>query len=456
MIVLRSYKALNHIYKRLIMNNNNIITPRKLPGFMELLPAKQAIFDEMAEKIKSVYKQFAFSPLDTPVLELSEILLAKSGGDIDKELYAFSKGDTNICMRYDLTVPLARFVAMNSEFIEFPFKRYQIGKVYRGEKAQKGRFREFYQCDADIIGLETLPLIADAECLNIADKIFDKLGFKIVNHISNRNILFGYCEDLGVGDKTIDILIILDKLSKIGEKNAKEELYELGIESEKAEKLIYIASLCGEFEETLKKLSPLSQNQTFVQGIEDLKEIYSYLQAYKIPKENYCLDVGIIRGHNYYTGTVFEVNISNHPEFGAVCAGGRYDNLATYYTDKKMPGVGLSIGLTRLFDLLDKNDMLPTLERRNVDVQIIPLGDTLLHSLTLQSYFQDNGIICEINYDNRSFKGKLKEANKRNLPYIIVVGENEVNSLKYSFKDMRMGTQELLSKEECLNVLKNN
>ncbi len=438
------------------MNNSNIIKPRKLPGFMELLPSKQVIFDEMMEKIKKVYKMFAFSPLDTPVLELSEILLAKSGGDIDKELYAFNKGDTNVCMRYDLTVPLARFVAMNSEFIDFPFKRYQIGKVYRGEKAQKGRFREFYQCDADIIGIDTLPLIADAECLNIADKIFDTLGLKIVNHISNRNILFGYCEDLGLADKTIDILIILDKLGKIGKDNALEELGNLNIDSEKANKLIQIASLCGSFDDILKILEPLSTNETFVKGINDLKEIFSYLTAYKLPKENYCLDIGIIRGHNYYTGTVFEVNLVGHPEFGAVCAGGRYDNLATYYTDKKMPGVGLSIGLTRLFDLLDKNEMLPPLEKRCVDLQIIPLGNTILHCVELQSYFQNNGIICEINYDNRSFKGKMKEANKRNLPFVIVVGENEVSSLKYSFKDMFKGTQETLSKEECLQILKNN
>ena len=438
------------------MNNTNIIKPRKLQGFMELLPSKQVIFDQLMEKIKDVYKMFAFSPLDTPVLELSEILLAKSGGDIDKELYAFSKGDTNVCMRYDLTVPLARFVAMNSEFIDFPFKRYQIGKVYRGEKPQKGRFRELYQCDADIIGLDTLPLIADAECLNIADKIFDKLGYKIMNHISNRNILFGYCEELELKEKTIDILVILDKLGKIGKENAIEELKDLDIDDEKANKLIYIASLCGDFDEVLKDLAPLSSNETYVKGINDLKEVYSYLKAYKLPKENYCLDVGIIRGHNYYTGTVFEVNFVGHPEFGAVCAGGRYDNLATYYTDKKMPGVGLSIGLTRLFDLLDKNDMLPPIEKRCVDVQIIPLGDTMLHCLELQSYFQNNGVICEINYDNRSFKGKMKEANKRNLPFVIVVGENEVSSLKYSFKNMTLGTQETLTKEECLEKLKNN
>ena len=438
------------------MNNSNIIKPRKLPGFMELLPSKQVVFDEMMEKIKNVYKMFAFSPLDTPVLELSEILLAKSGGDIDKELYAFNKGDTNVCMRYDLTVPLARFVAMNSEFIDFPFKRYQIGKVYRGEKAQKGRFREFYQCDADIIGLDTLPLIADAECLNIADKIFEKLGYKIMNHISNRNILFGYCEELGLKEKTIDILIILDKLGKIGKENAIKELKDLDIEDEKANKLIDIASLCGDFDEILAKLESLSINETFVKGINDLKEVYSYLKAYKLPKENYCLDIGIIRGHNYYTGTVFEVYLVGHPEFGTVCAGGRYDNLATYYTDKKMPGVGLSIGLTRLFDLLDKNEMLPPLDKRNIDLQIIPLGDTILHCVELQSYFLNNGIICEINYDNRSFKGKMKEANKRNLPFIIIVGENEVTAHKYSFKNMTEGTQETLTKEECLQILKNN
>jgi len=249
------------------MSEKKLITPRKLSGFMELEPSKQMIFDQMKEKIKSVYQKFAFMPLDTPVLELSEILLAKSGGEIDKELYAFTKGDTAVCIRYDLTVPLARFVAMNEPNLTFPFKRYQIGKVFRGERAQKGRFREFIQCDADIVGLEKLPCIADAECLNLAYQVFNELNLNIVIHISNRNILFGYCEGLGLESLTLDILVILDKLGKIGKENALEELVKLGIDNDKAQKLIAITMECGQFEEVIQNIESLSDNETYQKGV---------------------------------------------------------------------------------------------------------------------------------------------------------------------------------------------
>ncbi len=436
------------------MNAKNLITPRKLSGFMELEPAKQIIFDDMIDKIKGVYKKYAFMPLDTPVLELSEILLAKSGGDIDKELYAFTKGDTAICMRYDLTVPLARFVAMNHPTLTFPFKRYQIGKVYRGERAQKGRFREFVQCDADIVGNDKLPVIADAECINMACDVFKALNLNTIMHISNRNILFGFAEGLGLKEQTFDILIILDKIAKIGKNNACLELEKLGVNKDNAEKLITLTLKQGNFEKVLGEIESLSENETFKKGISELKELYLYLSSYGLSKEDYTLDIGIIRGHNYYTGTVFEAYMPQHPEFGSVCGGGRYDNLAGYYTDKHMPGVGISIGLTRLFDLLDKNNMLCEVKPTNIALQIIPMGDTLPECIRLQSYFK-NEIICDISYDERSFKGKMKEANKRQIPYVLIVGENEVNSGLYSLKNMMTGEQFNLTKEECLKTIKN-
>lgn len=434
------------------MKENNIIIPRKLSGFMELSPSKQMVLDGMIEKIENVYKKFAFLPIDTPVLELSEILLAKSGGEIDKELYHFTKGDTNVCMRYDLTVPLARYVAMYGDTLSFPFKRYQIGKVFRGERAQKGRFREFIQCDADIIGVDTLPILADAECLNIADKVFEALGLDIVTHVSNRNILFGYCEGLGYGEKSSDILIILDKLGKIGKENAIEELNKLGVNESSANKLISLTNKSGRFDDVLNDIENLTDNETYQKGINELKELSSYLKAYNLNENRYTLDIGIIRGHNYYTGTVFESVLPSHPEFGSVCGGGRYDNLAGYYTDKHLPGVGLSIGITRLFDTLDRNGMLEEVKPTNIDLQIIPLGDTLLHCLELQNFFQKN-LVCDVNYDTRSFKGKMKEANKRQIPYILVVGENEVSTKTYSLKNMTTGEQYNLSKEDCLKQI---
>ena len=357
------------------MSKDRLVTPRKLSGFMELTPDKQIVFDEMMDKIKNVFKRNCFIPIDTPVLELSEILLAKSGGEIDKELYHFKKGDTDICMRYDLTVPLARYVAMNSENLSFPFKRYQIGKVYRGERAQKGRFREFYQCDADIIGNENLPIPADAECLNLIDKVFKELSIDVITHVSNRNVLFGLCEALGLTEKTSEILIILDKINKIGRDNAKAELIKLGVNEENALTLTEITLKCGDFDQILKEVESLTDNECYQKGISELKELSSLIKVMKI--DNCVLDLGVIRGQNYYTGTVFEAVCPSHTEFGVVSAGGRYDNLAGYFTEKKLPGVGMSIGLTRLFDLLDSNNILPPHPQTMTKLCIIQQGETL-------------------------------------------------------------------------------
>lgn len=431
------------------MSEKKLIVPRKLSGFMELPPYKQVVLDNMIDKIKGVYQKAGFMPLDTPVLEYSEILMAKSGGSIDKEVYHFKKGDTDICMRYDLTVPLARHVAMNANEITFPFKRYQIGKVFRGEKAQKGRFREFIQCDADIVGLDELPLVADAECLALVSKVFEALGLKTLNHISNRNVLFGYCDALGYSLITQDVLTVLDKIGKIGKENAVEELVNLGVKQEDCYKLISLTLKNGNFGEVLADISSLCTSELYQKGISELKEVYSYLKAMGVDESSYILDIGIIRGQNYYTGTVFEAMVPDHPEFLTVCGGGRYDNLAGYYTDKKMPGVGLSIGLTRLFDLLDQSGMLPEFKLTNTTLQIIPMGETLLECLKLQAYFREE-IACEVNYENRSFKSKMKEANRKQVPFILVVGENEVQSGLYSLKNMATGQQWQLNKEDCL------
>lgn len=437
------------------MNEQKLITPRKLSGFMELMPNKQILFDNMINTIKEVYNKHAFMPLDTPVLELSEILLAKSGGEIDKEVYRFNKGDTDICMRYDLTVPLARFVAMNADQLSFPFKRFQIGKVYRGERAQKGRFREFVQCDADIIGLDNLPIFADGECLVMVVQVFEALGLQVINRVSNRNILFGYCEGLGYKTETKSILTVLDKIGKIGIENAKLELANLNVKESDIEKLLEITGKKGSFAEILPSIENLIENETFQKGVNELKEVYAYLKAYEIDESKYTLDLSIIRGQDYYTGTIFEAILPDHPEFGTVCGGGRYDNLAGYYTDKKLPGVGLSIGLTRLFDLLSQNGMLPEIPPTNINLQIIPLGETLLDCIKLQAYFQKE-MVCEVNYEERSFKAKMKEANKKQIPFVLVVGENEVTSHVYSLKNMQTGEQYNLTKEECLNLIKEN
>ncbi len=435
------------------MQNSDRITPRKLSGFMELMPEKQLIFDNMRERIQKVFAKNCFSPLDTPVLELANVLLAKSGGEIDKEIYHFYKGDTQLAMRYDLTVPLARFVAMNYDKLTFPFKRYQIGKVYRGEKAQKGRFREFYQCDADIIGNEQLPIVADAECINLIAETFKELNLDVEINISNRNILFGLIENLGYKNKTTEILTILDKLPKIGKEKASEWLKEIQLHYSAINLLIEVCNFNNDSDVVLRKIWNYAENETFKKGVSELKELFTYIKAYGIP--NAKLNLGIIRGQNYYTGTIFETYMVGHPDFGAVCAGGRYDNLAEYYTDKKLPGVGMSIGLTRLFDQLDSHNMLGGRELNLTELEIIPLGDTIKHCLELSNYFKSQNISCEVNYDSRSFKSKLREADKKKIPYILVVGENEMATKTYSLKDMVKGTNFNKSKEDCVNTIKN-
>lgn len=436
------------------MNQTKLIAPRKLAGFWELPPEKQIIFEQMQEKIKKVFEQNCFVPLDTPVLELAEILLAKSGGEMDKELFAFSKGPTSMCMRYDLTVPLARFVASNANTLEFPFKRYQIGKNYRGERPQKGRFREFYQCDADIIGSETLSLVADAECVKLYLDCFSELGYEVMVKISNRNLLFGLIESLNDQEKANDIIILLDKLDKIGKDALKQSLIDLGISDENSDKYISAVAVSGTFNEIKEKLSLLANNETYTKALNELEEVENYLTAFGCNKDNYEYNIGIIRGHNYYTGTVFEVFLKDHPEFPALGGGGRYENLAGYFTERKLPGVGMSIGLSRLFDLFDQHGLLPEIKKSNIELFIIPLGDYTSHCVSLCSYFRENGIKAEVAYDNKSFKSKMKEADRRQIPFVMVVGENEVNSGVYALKNMTTGEQNTLTKEECLNELK--
>lgn len=439
------------------MSEQKLITPRKLSGFWELSPEKQIVFEQMQEKIKKVFQQNCYVPLDTPTLELAEILLAKSGGEMDKELYAFSKGDTAMCMRYDLTVPLARYVAANANTLEFPFKRYQIGKCYRGERPQKGRLREFVQCDADIIGNEELSLVADAECVKLYLDCFAELGYEVIVEISNRNVLFGLIEDFGDSEKANQIIVLLDKMDKIGKENLKLSLLDLGVSEANADKYIYAVSIEGKFDEVKEKLTSLSNNEVFLKAIAELEEVESYITAFGCNKDDYKYNIGIIRGHNYYTGTVFEVFLKSHrDDFPALGGGGRYENLAGYFTDKKLPGVGMSIGLARLFDLFDGNNMLPEIKKSNIDLFIIPLGEYKSQCIELCKYFRDAGIKAEVAYDNKSFKNKMKEANRREIPYVLVVGENEVESKTYSLKNMISGEQLNISKEDCLTKIQEN
>ncbi len=434
------------------------VEPRTLPGFMELLPNEQILFEQMKEKIEKTYQKFGFLPLDTPVLELSEILLAKAGGETEKQIYRFQKGDTDISMRFDLTVPLAKYVAKNYGNLSFPFRRYQIGKVYRGEKAQKGRFREFYQCDIDIIGDGELDIINDAEIPSVIYNIIKEIGFDdFTIYINNRKILNGLFENVNQKENSVEIMRIIDKIQKIGEENVKEELKELNIKENEITKIIEFIKIDGTNDEKLQKLQNLNiENETFKIGVEELSQVVKYIRLFGVPDTNFQIDLSIARGLDYYTGTVYETFLNNYRELGSICSGGRYENLAEYYTDKKLPGVGISIGLTRLFYKLNELSLMKVEKYSMADILIIPMLEDLSRPIELASKLREKGINTEIYLNNKKVKAKFKYADKLKIPYVIAIGEDEINSNKLNVKNMETGeeTSASFDVDEIIKIIK--
>lgn len=429
-----------------------LITPRKLQGFWELMPNEELVFEDILDKLKNVFKNNCFLPLDTPNVEYSEILLAKSGGDLDKEIYRFTKGDNDICLRYDLTVPLARFVSMNYNILDFPFKRFQIGKVYRGERPQKGRFREFYQCDADIIG-ESLPLTYDAECIKLYEPCFKALNLETIVEISNRKILAGFFESLGLENKTIDLMIVVDKVDKLSKDDIISLLKENGLNDNQIDDLFTILNAKGSFEEIKNKIKNITDNSTFQEGLSELEIVNSRLQAMRMRDDTYCFNLAIVRGHNYYTGTVFEAYIKGKRNLGAIGGGGRYDNLCGHFIDKQVQGVGMSIGITRLFDILRTENMID-FNTSSVDVGIITFDEeTLNYGLSLMTELRENGIKADVLNEEKSFKAKMKEANRKQIPFIIICGEDELKSNTYTLKNMETSTQVVLPLSKIIQEL---
>lgn len=434
------------------MADKKLITPRKLQGFWELMPNEELVFEDILDKLKNVFKNNCFLPLDTPNVEYSEILLAKSGGDLDKEIYRFTKGDNDICLRYDLTVPLARFVSMNYNILDFPFKRFQIGKVYRGERPQKGRFREFYQCDADIIG-ESLPLTYDAECIKLYEPCFNALNLETIVEISNRKILAGFFESLGLENKTIDLMIVVDKVDKLSKDDIISLLKENGLNDNQIDDLFTILNAKGSFEEIKNKIKNITDNSTFQEGLSELEIVNSRLQAMRMRDDTYCFNLAIVRGHNYYTGTVFEAYIKGKRNLGAIGGGGRYDNLCGHFIDKQVQGVGMSIGITRLFDILRTENMID-FNTSSVDVGIITFDEeTLNYGLSLMTELRENGIKADVLNEEKSFKAKMKEANRKQIPFIIICGEDELKSNTYTLKNMETSTQVVLPLSKIIQEL---
>ena len=434
------------------------MTARTLQGFMELLPQEQIVFNHMKSVIAHTYELFGFAPLDTPVLELAEVLLSKSGGETEKQIYEFKKGDTGLAMRFDLTVPLAKYVALYNNDLTFPFKRYQIGKVYRGERPQKGRFREFYQCDIDIIDRDELNIVYDAEVLAVIYTIFSKLelpAFKI--YINNRKLLSGYLEHLGIADKTVDILRLVDKIKKIPEEAFLGELKDLGLPDEKNTALLNFIKINGLNNEIIAKLEDLTvENDNFVTGLNELKTVIEQAQNLGMPAQNIKIDLSITRGLDYYTGTVYETFFDEYPQFGSVCSGGRYDNLSSVFMDKKFPGVGISIGLTRLFDQLRANNLLPIKAFTPNKALIITQGAEFEpQAIKLAGVLRAAGIAVDVMYRQCKFKKKMEYANKIGVPYLIIIGEDEAQSENYTLKDMTTGEQFKLSSDKLIAMLSN-
>jgi histidyl-tRNA synthetase len=429
-----------------------VVKPSILPGFMELLPAEQIDFNRMLDTIRKNYEKYGFIPLDTPILEKSEILLAKGGGETEKQIYRFNKGDSDISMRFDLTVPLARYVSQYMSSLSFPFRRYQIGKVYRGERNQKGRFREFYQCDIDIIGNGSLSVINDAEIPSIIYSTFKDLGFdSFTIRINNRKILNGFFDSLEISDKA-EVLRIIDKIDKIGVEAVKQELEKTGVSESATEKIIEFISIKGSNDEMINSLKELNiVNEAFAQGLEELSMVVHYIKGFGVPEKNYAIDLKIARGLDYYTGTVYETILDDYPNIGSVCSGGRYDNLAEYYTTQKLPGVGISIGLTRLFYQLNeagilKSDKASTLTK----VLIIPMNENIDYSIKIANELRKNGITSEVYFEEAKNAKKLTYANKLGIPYALLIGEEEIETNILTVKDMITGDQYKMSVEEVV------
>lgn len=428
-----------------------IIKPSTLPGFMELLPKDQVVFNRLVDIIKTNFEKYGFLPIDTPVLEKAEVLLAKGGGETEKQVYAFTKGTTDIAMRFDLTVPLARYTVEHFSDLNFPFKRYQIGKVYRGERAQKGRYREFYQCDIDIIGNGKISLVNDAECPAVIYSIFREFNFgRFTININNRKILNGFFKSLEV--KSIEeVMRIIDKIDKIGADNVKEELAKVGMSAENIDKLISFIEIDGTKEEIIEALKNFDcDNEDFIKGVEELETVVKYMRAYGVEDDYFKINLKIARGLDYYTGTVYETFLDDHRELGSVSSGGRYDNLAGYYTTNLMPGVGMSIGLTRLFSKMQELGLIKETKSEVSDIIIIPMEETMVESIEILSRLQKEGISATIYAESGKMGKKFKYADALDIKYTLVIGENEIKSNVYGLKNMDTGEQEDLSIEEII------
>ncbi len=435
-----------------------IIKPRTLSGFMELLPEKQQRFERMMEILRNTYASYGFAPLDTPVIEDAQILLAKGGGETEKQIYRFQKGDSDLALRFDLTVPLAKYVALHVGDLAFPFLRYQISKVYRGERAQRGRFREFYQADIDIIGDGKLDILNEAEIPAIIYKVFRGFGLsRFQIRVNNRKILNGFYAMLSLSEQSGSIMRTVDKLDKIGAEKVRTLLLEdCGISETQADEILKFIAITGTNAQVLSALEGYAgRNELFDTGLSELKAVTDNLAAFGVPEANFAVDLTIARGLDYYTGTVYETTLLDHPEIGSVCSGGRYDNLAGYYIDKALPGVGISIGLTRLFYVLDEQGLLnPDLPSAPADALVLPMTAEPGAAIALAETLRSSGLRVQFYGEQKKFKQKMAYADRLNVPFAVLLGEDEIAEGKCSVKNMTTGQQVKLTAQEAATYIR--
>ncbi len=434
---------------------NDIVKPSILPGFMELNPGDQILFNRMMDTIRRNYEKFGFLPIDTPVIEKSEVLLAKGGGETEKQIYKVVKGSTDMSMRFDLTVPLARYVAQHYSELNFPYRRYHIGKVYRGERNQKGRFREFYQADIDIIGNGKLDIINDAEIPSVIYSTFRDLGFEdFTIKINNRKILSGFFSSIEIDDAHL-VLRTVDKLEKIGMKKVEEELEANGLSQDQIHSIKRFIQIEGSNDEIINALSEMRiDDDLFKEGLDEIETVVKYLRLFEVPESNFAIDLTIARGLDYYTGTVYETLLDEYPSIGSVCSGGRYDNLATYYTKQQLPGVGISIGLTRLFYQLMEAGIINTQESSLTKVLVIPMEGYMDESIKLAAALRKEDIFTQIYLEETKLGKKFNYADKMGIPFVIVIGEEEKKTGEYTLRDMKSGQQTKYDLNSLIEVLK--
>ena len=431
-----------------------MIQPSTLPGMMELLPEDQMVFDTIKRRIEDVFIKNAFFSIDTPAIEKLDVLLSKGGGETSKQVYRIDSSKKNQGLRFDLTVPLAKYVSMYMQDLAFPFRRYQIAKVYRGERNQKGRYKEFYQCDIDIIGNEKLSLYNDAEivkCMYEALKSIDVPDFEF--QFNNRKILNGYFSYLDIEDFE-SCLRIIDKLDKIGIDNVKEELSKLNLDDEKIDSILNFLKIDGTNLEIIEKLESLNiDNELFVCGLEELKFVYDDILSMGVSPDNIKINLSITRGLDYYTGSVFETFFKEYREIGSICSGGRYDSLANNFTKSKLPGVGMSIGLTRLFYQLQELNLVKG-QQTNFDCIIIPMKGYEKNAVKLMNDLRSSSVRCMSYLEDDKLKKKFNYADKLSVKYVIIIGQDEVEQNKFTLRNMENGNQELLELNEIIEKLK--